>query len=239
MGRMKHAGGVGMRISNPEEISIDELIGDRDRLEQLVAEYTLLSHTVEKSPLPYAIFDKDNCLVAWNKSYEVIHASAFLENREKAESGKLSHSEITSLTASDFLEGEALDNHLASCKDQQYTDFNQWHDRWYGEHGWYRVIKFQLPNGEVAGLATDISELKTREIELEKAKAQAELAQSKFSEAISVLDDGFVIFDEEDRLVTCNDAFRKQFADGARYLIEGNTYREMTLELPIPELSRV
>lgn len=231
MGRMKHAGGVGMRISNPEEISIDELIGDRDRLEQLVAEYTLLSHTVEKSPLPYAIFDKDNCLVAWNKSYEVIHASAFLENREKAESGKLSHSEITSLTASDFLEGAALDSHLASCKDQQYTDFNQWHDRWYGEHGWYRVIKFQLPNGEVAGLATDISELKTREIELEKAKAQAELAQSKFSEAISVLDDGFVIFDEEDRLVTCNDAFRKQFADGARYLIEGNTYREMTLEL--------
>ncbi|MEM9278394.1 MAG: PAS-domain containing protein, partial [Pseudomonadota bacterium] len=77
----------------------------------------------------------------------------------------------------------------------------------------------------------DITKQKQHEIELEQAREEVKTYQTRLLEAIDSMDDGFVIFDEQDRLVVCNDAFRQQFGEGGKFLIPGKTYRDMTTKL--------
>ena len=66
---------------------------------------------------------------------------------------------------------------------------------------------------------------------LDQAKAEAEKERNTFHEAIEVLDDGFVMYDEEDRLIVFNKAFKNQIGEPAKYLKKGETYESMTLLL--------
>jgi len=65
---------------------------------------------------------------------------------------------------------------------------------------------------------------------LEKSKAEAEKARLIFHEAIEVLDDGFVLYDEEDRLVTFNSAFKDRVGGPGQYLKLGDTFENITLK---------
>ena len=66
---------------------------------------------------------------------------------------------------------------------------------------------------------------------LEQANAEAKKERKTFHEAIEVLDDGFVMYDEEDRLIIFNKAFNDQIGEPAKYLKNGETYESMTLLL--------
>ncbi|MDN5927781.1 MAG: PAS-domain containing protein [Hyphomicrobiales bacterium] len=76
----------------------------------------------------------------------------------------------------------------------------------------------------------DITEMKDREAKFERARRDAEDARGQLQSAIDALKDGFVLWDRDDRLVVCNEAFRVQFG-----LIEnvgpGRTSREILLDL--------
>jgi hypothetical protein len=72
--------------------------------------------------------------------------------------------------------------------------------------------------------------MKDREAKFERARQDAEDARAQLQAAIDALKDGFVLWDRDDRLVVCNEAFRRQFG-----LIEnvgpGRTSREILLDL--------
>ena len=77
----------------------------------------------------------------------------------------------------------------------------------------------------------DITEQKKHEEKLAEAREEAKENQQRLFEAIESMEDGFVIFDKEDRLVVCNSAFKNQFGEGAKFLVPGETYRNMTSKL--------
>ncbi|MEM9331709.1 MAG: PAS-domain containing protein [Pseudomonadota bacterium] len=77
----------------------------------------------------------------------------------------------------------------------------------------------------------DITGQKQNETALEQAREDIKKHETRLLEAIESIGDGFVIFDDEDRLVVFNDAFKQQFGEGAKFLVPGKTYREMTTEL--------
>ena len=66
---------------------------------------------------------------------------------------------------------------------------------------------------------------------LQQAKAEAEKASATFQEAVETLDDGFVMYDADDRLVVFNKAFEDQLGEPGKYLVKGETYESMTLLL--------
>ena len=84
-------------------------------------------------------------------------------------------------------------------------------------------------DGGMLGIRTDVTELKAKEAGLIDAKRAAEAAQGRLQSAINALNDGFVLWDADDRLVACNDAFRRQF-DFLPNLRVGRTFSEMFLE---------
>jgi len=77
----------------------------------------------------------------------------------------------------------------------------------------------------------DITAQKKHEKELEEARNSTKQYQARLTEAIDSLEDGFVIYDEKDKLVACNDAFGNQFGEGKKFLKTGHTFYDMTSKL--------
>lgn len=62
---------------------------------------------------------------------------------------------------------------------------------------------------------------------VEIARLALEQSEIRFRDAIDALPDGFVIFDSEDRLITCNDRYRELYELSREYLQEGRTFEEI------------
>lgn len=70
----------------------------------------------------------------------------------------------------------------------------------------------------------ELAEIK-RDYETASHKAQ------KVFEAIEILDIGLIMYDAEDRLTFVNNAYRNHFGDGKKYIVEGKTYEDTTMDL--------
>jgi PAS domain S-box-containing protein len=74
---------------------------------------------------------------------------------------------------------------------------------------WIKIHDRHTPSGYAVKTYEDITELKRRELSLVKSTRISEIAQRRLVAAIESMSDGFVLFDADDRLVMCNQHFRK------------------------------
>ena len=105
------------------------------------------------------------------------------------------------------------------------------------------VLQYQcivLPNGGRMLTYFDITEMKRRERQLSElvdklgtTRDEALEARIQLGEAIEAISEGFVVFDEEDRLVLCNSNYRQYFIDAVgeevAKLVEPGADRETIL----------
>jgi nitrogen fixation negative regulator NifL len=85
------------------------------------------------------------------------------------------------------------------------------------------ITAFRDQDGRVQhfiGVSSDISERKRAEADLLRAHRLLE-------ESISSLDEGFTIFDENDRLVMCNEAYRSIYQTSRDLIVPGASFEEM------------
>lgn len=141
---------------------------------RVAAEHRMLRESIESTPMPYAVYDDRDCLIAWNKAYEAIHAEAFRRLRAQADRGRLQYAELLRVTAEATLPAEAVAEHVAERLRRQREASGMAVDREYPHLGWLRVCKFATPSGAVAGFAIDINELKQREAALKEQIALSE-----------------------------------------------------------------
>ncbi len=80
---------------------------------------------------------------------------------------------------------------------------------------WLQVSDHRTGGGGLVSVYTDISEQKRRQIELTTlvdelaaTRDEASQARAQLTDAIEAIDEGFVLYNAEDRLVTCNSRFR-------------------------------
>ena len=78
------------------------------------------------------------------------------------------------------------------------------HEQQLADGRWLRIAERRLANGYVLGTRTDITEIKNRQ----RAHAQSE---QRLIDAVNALQEGFALFDAEDRLVICNEKYRSYF----------------------------
>lgn len=141
---------------------------------RLAAEHRMLRESIENTPMPYAVYDDQDCLIAWNKAYEATHADAFRRLRSRADQGRLQYAELLRVTAEATLPAAAVAAHVAERLRCQREANGVAVDREYPSLGWLRVCKFATPSGAVAGFAVDINELKQREAALKEQIALSE-----------------------------------------------------------------
>jgi PAS domain S-box-containing protein len=85
------------------------------------------------------------------------------------------------------------------------------------------------PDGRrlVWSLIEDITEIRVKEAALESGRDSLEAMRARFLAAIEALDDGFAIFDAEDRLVVWNTPYVRVFARIADLIHEGALYDDL------------
>jgi PAS domain S-box-containing protein len=74
---------------------------------------------------------------------------------------------------------------------------------------WVSLRERRTRDGGIVSVRTDITELKRREAELMAARAEADQARARLVDAIESLEDGFVLWDKDDRLVLWNQAIMR------------------------------
>jgi PAS domain S-box-containing protein len=94
---------------------------------------------------------------------------------------------------------------------------------------WAMHREMRTDDGGTIAICTDITQIKKRECELEEARRAAEAASGRLQTAMDALDDGFVLWDDQDRLIACNEAFRKHFILSPMLQV-GRTFESMARE---------
>jgi PAS domain S-box-containing protein len=170
----------------------------------------------------FGCYDKDGRLVVYNQALvamypgleDVIRPGAtFIEiARASLERGL---SNTGGMDTDEWLRERIEQHHSENQSTFQLAD-----GRW--------LMRRAMPTADGGRIAvtTDITALKRNEAKLEAARAEAEAARQRLDMAINALHDGFVLWDKDDRLVACNDAFRRYFPAGDQ-LWPGRTFEEM------------
>jgi signal transduction histidine kinase/integral membrane sensor domain MASE1 len=92
---------------------------------------------------------------------------------------------------------------------------------------WLRVAERRMPSGHTVGIRTDITELKMAIAALQQSEAKASKAHALLVDALESIDDGFLLWDANDRLVLSNNAINRMFPDQAGLLVPGITFSEL------------
>ena len=137
-------------------------------IEQIKREHALLLESIELTAMPFAVYDNQDRLIAWNQPYEKVHALGFSKLRDRANQRKLYYADLVRVIAEAAVEPAQVEAYVQRRLQEQRNADGTGIDRHYPGAGWFRVTKFKTRGGGVAGFAIDINENKRREAELEQ-----------------------------------------------------------------------
>lgn len=147
--------------------------------EQIVEEHKLLRECIEGSPIPFAVYDRDDYLIASNESYEKLYGDTFDMLRKQHGRRRIRYADLVRGFAAGSVPDDKIDAYVEErCRKQRNAD-GTGVDRHYSGFGWVRVTKFATPGGAVAGFAVDINELKRRETALQAQIEHGKMLEDK------------------------------------------------------------
>jgi PAS domain S-box-containing protein len=89
---------------------------------------------------------------------------------------------------------------------------------------WVRVVaECEYADGGVTGLVGAVQDITVRRAMKAESRRNAELLRG----AIDTIDEGFVLFDQQDRLVLCNERYRELYATTADMLVPGTLFEDI------------
>lgn len=137
-------------------------------IEQIKREHALLLESIEVTTNPFAVYDSQDRLIAWNQAYEAVHALAFNELRHRANDRRLHYADLVRVIAQKTMEPDKVEEHVRQRVEHHRRGDGIGIDLLYPGMGWFRVTKFRTRSGSIATFAVDINENKRREAELEQ-----------------------------------------------------------------------
>lgn len=166
-------------------IRVEDLLDNLERLERLIEEHRLLKEAIEFCPMPFCVYDHDDCLIAWNQDYADLQpglAGVALHDTDRPplRYAALLRQQLAGQVAPEDLE-QAVAERVFSLRSSDSSAVEQY----YGQYGWMRVVKYVTPSGAVAGLSLDATELKQREDELRAAEVRAVAADRAKAEFLA------------------------------------------------------
>jgi PAS domain S-box-containing protein len=94
------------------------------------------------------------------------------------------------------------------------------HESQFPDGRWFSSQDFLTNDGGRVCLYADITEQKETELALRKSEL-------RFQQAIESMPDGFVIYDQDDRLVLCNSRYKKHAQKALPYFVPGQSYKNI------------
>ncbi len=101
-----------------------------------------------------------------------------------------------------------------------------------GDHYWVALDVQPLHDfsGQLRGfmaVETDVTDRRKQAEALQTSADAASFARATLEAAVSALQDGFVLYDRDDRLIICNDRYREIYPRSAAAIVPGATYEDI------------
>jgi signal transduction histidine kinase/DNA-binding response OmpR family regulator len=153
----------------------------------------------------FAVYDSELRLVTANHAYKALFTSHGVNAGDR-------YSDLIGLAARDGivdLQGEDAEAWIARMVARLEDDPVETETARLVNGTWIRVVDRRARDGDMVSLVFDITE------------------QMRIWAAIEALPDAFVLFDREERLLTCNQRYRDMFPDSAHHMVPGTPFEAL------------
>jgi len=179
-------------------------ITDFKRAEGAVAESRAqLLDAIENIPDAITLYDAENVLVAYNKTF----VDVFRMTPEELRPGLTWDDLIKRNKELGFYADANVENFTVSPKAERTRDFI----RRFADGRIMELRRRPTADGGILSIFTDITEKHRAETELNAARDEAASAKARMMDAIEHVSEGFALFDEDDCLVLSNSQYREMY----------------------------
>ncbi|MEM7427158.1 MAG: response regulator [Pseudomonadota bacterium] len=185
-----------------------------------------LAEMIDADPMPCAVYAPEGRLIRCNDAYREMNRIAFAGLPPGLDRNELTYELLMRARAQQMYAADRIDEYVIQRLREHNAASGVGVDREIAGKGWFRIFKYRTPSGAVLTRCVDISELKMREAELEAAQKLAEASTRRLEAALEVMEDGFAIYDSDDRLVMVNSAMKRLHDKIAHELEPGLSYEE-------------
>jgi len=224
---------IGMcSIENEMTPHMRRLMRDPQAIAKLLRENEILKEAIAKSPVACCVYDTDDRLIAHNHTYHDLYAQHSEIAEAMKEGHELTYADLVRASLKGKVPPEQLEAAVQTRVDAQRDADGTPIERDYGIQGVFRVVKYPLSDGAVAGMAIDISELKAREAELTEARIEAETMERAKSDFLANMShelrtplNAIIGFSELTHMMLDAEAFQQQreylchVADSGKHLV--------------------
>lgn len=165
---------------------VKRLLADPRALARLVEEHRIFKEAIERSPVAYCVYDADDRLIASNAAYARLHPALHTASCDHRGKGPLYYADLVREQLRGELPPDQLEQAVAERVQAQRQADGKLVLRHYRGFGYFRLTKYPLSGGAVAGLAFDVNELKQREAELTQARADAEQSTRQAQQSLEL-----------------------------------------------------
>ncbi|TAJ38663.1 MAG: response regulator [Reyranella sp.] len=178
---------------------------------------------IKALPSGFSIHDGEGRLIVWNDAYETFAggSGAGLLVRGMPHEEMLREMLRRGLVRPDSAaRGEAW---IAEMVAHHRTSFGEREMATRGGR-WIRIAKHPTREGGVVTLVTDLSDVKARQRELETARDEVAEARERLILAMEAMDDGIAFLDSDEKLILCNEAYRRFMQHMPEIVAPGTAY---------------
>jgi len=200
-------------------ISLELEIAERERAEaDLKRTEARWRGAVEGLQEAFALYDHDNKLVYWNDDWARLHPQAVHVIREGMPYEELVETQIRSGSIPSAIgrEDEFIKERIALHEKPQGEMLRE-----YADGTWFIIKESRTDDGGYVATNTDITELN-------KTEARLVESERRMSHLVEALQDGFALFDPEDRLVMWNNSWYERHRGISNAIKVGTTFEELS-----------
>ena len=153
----------------PPLVDRHDVLADHTLLDRVLRERELFLDAIEANPVPFVVYDENDVLMAWNAAYEELHPQAFASSGEAIEARMFTYRDLMRFRVDQSLPPDEIERRLDDVLEARNNGGREAELR---EH--FRIFRYTLPSGGIAGVALDISDLIAAQEELRESKTAIE-----------------------------------------------------------------
>ena len=163
---------------------------------------------IQALPSGFSIHDAESRLIVWNNAHETFAGGS---GRNLLVRGMPHEDMLREMLRQGLVSTQHADrgeSWIAEMVAHHRTSFGE-REMATRDGRWIRIAKHPTREGGVVTLVTDLSDAKTRERELEVARDEVAEARERLILAMEAMDDGIAFLDSDEKLILCNEAYRR------------------------------
>ena len=186
-----------------------------------------LLDAIEAIPDGFVLFDKDDRLVLCNSTYKQMYPKISEQIKTGSTLEEIVRESVMRSTKDDHAISPQDREKLVQERMRRHRQLDEVFERELSDGRWVRSSDSRTSDGSIVGIRTDITERKRSEEALQRSEAEASRARQQLLDAIEAIEDAFVLFDSDDRLVLCNSMYRRLYSGFESFVVPGVRFEDL------------